>query len=125
MLQKLRPFALVLVLFLLTLAGWRYFLGRPGGEDGIVGGPDSAADYCKRAKTHLDRGNYDRAIADFSQAIALAPGDLSARVGRGLAYHLKGEKDLAAEDFRAALALIDPQRPRAPSPQLVQAWGLK
>jgi len=52
-----------------------------------------------------DQGNYDKAIADYSQAIALFPYDPVAYNNRGYDYWKKGELDKAIADYNQALAL--------------------
>ncbi len=72
---------------------------------------DQATTYALRGMTYRDKGEYDRAIADFSKAIELsqksASGDVvaSAYVVRASAYFLKGDLEKASADYRAALAL--------------------
>lgn len=46
----------------------------------------------------LERGDYDSAIADFSEAIAADPKDADAYRDRGLAYSRKGDFDRAIDD---------------------------
>ena len=60
----------------------------------------------------LDRGNskfmhgdYQGAIADFSTAIDLNPGDATAYYSRGLAYLGAGQKDLAMKGLMRASEL--------------------
>ena len=48
---------------------------------------------------------YDRAIADFTQAIRLDPNDTKAYTERGSAYNAKGDNDRAIADFTQALRL--------------------
>ena len=47
--------------------------------------------------------HYDRAIADFTNAIASKPDYAEAYYMRGSAYHFKGIRDQAIADYRAAL----------------------
>ena len=61
-----------------------------------------------RGVRHIDQGQDDLAIADFSEAIRLNPNFVSAFVRRGLAYTLIGEYDHAIADYGAAITL-DPQ----------------
>ncbi|MDR2700912.1 MAG: CHAT domain-containing protein [Spirochaetaceae bacterium] len=54
---------------------------------------------------HYNAGDYDSAIADYTQAIALEPKDYYAYNNRGLAYVAKGELDRAIADYTQAIAL--------------------
>jgi tetratricopeptide (TPR) repeat protein len=61
---------------------------------------------------HIDRGNAwrrkgdaDRAIADYGEAIRINPGLMAAHVSRGLALEHKGEREQARADYEAVLAL--------------------
>ncbi|MSS70223.1 MAG: tetratricopeptide repeat protein [Candidatus Latescibacteria bacterium] len=119
--MKLRLAILVFALLLLIIIGWRTFLSRP--NDDLTGQPTSATDYARRGNGYLDRSDYDRAIADYTKAIALAPGDISAYVGRGLAYHFKGEKGRAAADFQVILRLMEDQNTRHRVTEQLQAIG--
>ena len=66
------------------------------------------------AESHFQLGNaytakhdYERAVAEYSQAIALAPTYVNAYIYRGSAYENQGQFDLARQDYEAALK-IDP-----------------
>ena len=54
------------------------------------------------------KGDHDRAIADFSEAIRLDPQNAAAYRNRGLGYDNKGERDRAIADFDQAIR-IDPK----------------
>jgi tetratricopeptide (TPR) repeat protein len=63
-----------------------------------------------RAKTFLERaiiyqrnGQYDRAIADYDEAIRLDPPNVSALFNRGTLYYKQGEYDRALSDFDEVL----------------------
>jgi tetratricopeptide (TPR) repeat protein len=72
---------------------------------GRFSGHDLAAIYQNRAVEQRERGAYDQAIADYSEAIRI-DGELSgAFTGRGLAYEGKAEVDKAKTDYRQALTL--------------------
>ena len=62
-------------------------------------------DCFNRGKAHLDTGNYDRAVADFTEAIALNPRYIEAYLGRGLAYFLKRHYIKAIADLEAVLTI--------------------
>ena len=65
--------------------------------------PRLTAAYAGRAAAFLGTEQYDRAVSDLSQALALEPGDARAHLNRGVA-HLKRERfDRAIEDFDRAL----------------------
>ena len=53
----------------------------------------------------MRKGQYERAIADFDQAIKLNPKFASAYSNRGFSYEHKGEKKRAMADYRKAIEL--------------------
>jgi tetratricopeptide (TPR) repeat protein len=67
-----------------------------------------AADYVDRGLAWQKKGEYDKAIADYDQALAINPEDARACCCRGAAWRAKGEYDKAIADFNRALA-INPQ----------------
>ena len=48
---------------------------------------------------HYITGQYDRAIADYTEAIRINPNDATAYNNRGVAYEKKGDKTKAEKDF--------------------------
>src|SRR5690242_15224276 len=54
-----------------------------------------AAAFNKRGNAYRAKGDLERAIADYDEAIRLDPGDASAFVNRGLAYAAKRDFDQA------------------------------
>ena len=54
------------------------------------------------------KGDNDRAIADYDQALTLNPKFAMAYSNRSAAYKAKGDNDHAAADFKAAVRL-DPK----------------
>lgn len=90
--------------------------------------PDAAVEDCTRAidsgkltpvqlsLAHIFRGNgwenkqeYDRAFADYDEAVRLDPNSSSALGGRGNLHRIKGDLTAAIDDFNAAIHL-DPRR---------------
>jgi tetratricopeptide (TPR) repeat protein len=53
----------------------------------------------------LGRRHYDRAIADFNEAIWLDPNNANAFHNRGVSYSIKGDNDRAIADFNEAIRL--------------------
>ena len=62
-----------------------------------------AAAYNNRGYAYGHKGDYDRAIADFSKALELNPKDAHLYHNRGAAYEDKGDHDRAIADYRRAL----------------------
>ena len=60
----------------------------------------------------IERGDYDGAIADYTQAIRLDPNNANAYGNRGIAYGEKGDYDRAIADYNQAIRL-DPNDPAA------------
>ena len=61
--------------------------------------------YNNRGTAFDDKGDYDRAIRDFNEAIRLNPNAETAYYGRGYAYKKKGDYDHAIQDFNEAIHL--------------------
>jgi Tfp pilus assembly protein PilF len=54
--------------------------------------------YLFRANAHVVEGSFDQAIADYGEAIRLAPQNVVAYAGRAVAYFHKGDRDHAVID---------------------------
>jgi|GEM_PF-662832 len=80
-------------------------LSRLGGS-----GP-TAQDYLNRGHSSEYEGDYDRAIAHYTEAIRLDPRNALAYKGRGDAYSKKGGDQKAAADYAEARRLIKEQAP--------------
>jgi tetratricopeptide (TPR) repeat protein len=72
---------------------------------GRFAGADLAAIYDNRAIELRQRGDYDGAIADYSQALNIDAELTGAYAGRGLAYEGKAEVEKAKADYLKALAV--------------------
>ena len=66
---------------------------------------NSAVDYYNRGYAWNTKKDYDRAIADFTEAITLAPNYAAAYNNRGYAWSQKKEYDRAIADFDQAIRL--------------------
>lgn len=67
--------------------------------------PRDAEAYYNRGNAYDDKGEYDRAIADYNKAIEINPRDDKAYNNRGSAYYYKGEYNRAWEDVHKAQGL--------------------
>ncbi len=70
--------------------------------------PPDPVDAFNRGVVNLNQARYNRAIADFTEAIQLEPANVMAMINRGEAYRLKSDYDSAIADFTEAIRL-DPQ----------------
>src|SRR5262245_9696289 len=64
-----------------------------------VGGRDLGIIYTNRARAYNRKGDYDRAIADWTEAIRLDPKYAIAYNGRAVAYNRKGDYNRAIADL--------------------------
>ena len=64
------------------------------------------------AVAYADKGQLDRAIQDYDQAIRLNPNDADAFTNRGVDYADKGQYDRAVQDYNQAIRL-DPNSAKA------------
>jgi tetratricopeptide (TPR) repeat protein len=83
----------------------------------------SAVDYYNQGVAWAENGKYDRAIADFNQAIRLDPNYAYAYNNRGYAWNGKKEYDRAIADYDQAIRL-DPKYAKAYSNR-GYAWSSK
>jgi tetratricopeptide (TPR) repeat protein len=75
----------------------------------IQSGRESLASaYFNRGIAYKNKSDFDRAIADYTQAIQLNPRDAKPHVNRGNAYSDKGDFDRAIADYNEAIQL-DPK----------------
>ena len=68
-------------------------------------------------RAYLDKGDHDKAIADYTEAIRLDPKYAEAYSNRGVAYASKGDYDKAIADYTEAIRL-DPKDGR----RVLQPW---
>ena len=81
--------------------------------------------YHSRGVAYFDKGDFDRAIADYDKAIKLEPDFAEAYFSRGIAYSPKGEKEKAIADFKKVIELSDDPLLRQWSEELLTALGAK
>jgi len=74
-------------------------------DGGGLSPADTASIYTNRAFAYVDKGLTDRAIADYTRAIALDPGNALAYAGRGIQYGNKALYDRALADENKSIAL--------------------
>jgi tetratricopeptide (TPR) repeat protein len=70
--------------------------------------PRDAEAYNNRGNAYLAKGDFDRAIADYTKAIEIDPKDADAYNNRSYAYHAKGDFDRAIADYTKVIE-IDPR----------------
>jgi tetratricopeptide (TPR) repeat protein len=61
--------------------------------------------YGSRGRRHYEAGQLDRAVADYTEAIRLDPGNVTVLSRRSLAYHDQGDPDRAVADASEAIRL--------------------
>src|SRR5262245_18394758 len=73
--------------------------------EAIVRDPNDAVSHVNRAYEYLQKGDYDRSIADYSRAIAIDAGRSDAFQGRAWAYLKVGKAAEGLKDADASLKL--------------------
>src|SRR5882757_8265486 len=68
-------------------------------SSGKVKGHDLSIIFNHRGNAYYGKGNYDRAIEDYGEAIRLDPKYATAYNNRGQSYNRKGEHDRAISDL--------------------------
>jgi tetratricopeptide (TPR) repeat protein len=98
-------------------------------SSGRFRGEELATIYDNRAIELRQRGDYDKAIVDYSEAIRIDGELTGAYTGRGLAHEGKAEVDKAKADYRKALTVgpkyDDGQWAQATARQRLAALGEK
>ncbi|MBL8796681.1 MAG: tetratricopeptide repeat protein [Planctomycetia bacterium] len=74
-------------------------------DDYVKARPAEAAGYIRRGRVYRERGQLDKSIADYTEAIKLDPGSRLAYSGRSLAYFKAERFDEAKRDSDKADAL--------------------
>ena len=74
-------------------------------QSGRFDNKNLAKAFFNRGAAYDDKGQYDRAIRDYTEAIRLRPGYADTYANRGLAYVKLGRRAKAIADFRKAIAL--------------------
>jgi tetratricopeptide (TPR) repeat protein len=95
---------LALVLLVILSAGFGWFV--------LKYGPHSAYSHYRRAVGWSEKQEYDKAIADYSEAVRLDPKLADAYEGRGNAWLAKNDYDKAIADHNEAVRL-DPHSAHA------------
>src|SRR5262249_55576686 len=67
--------------------------------------PDRAALRLRQGLAHAQRGDYERALVEFTAALHADPTSAAAHIHRGDAYRLMGDGERALADYTAALRL--------------------
>ncbi|TCM20442.1 tetratricopeptide repeat protein [Novosphingobium sp. PhB165] len=80
-------------------------LGKDLGASETVAEPKTADEFAGRGSARLIKGDAVGAIADFTDAIKLAPENANFLAHRAQAYMRNGQRDLATKDVGAALAI--------------------
>jgi lipoprotein NlpI len=83
-------------------------------ESGELSPENRAIVFSSRGLAWSDKKDYDRAIADYTEAIRLNPQDAQAFYNRGVAWHFKKDYDRAIADYTEAIRL---------NPQLVKVFN--
>jgi tetratricopeptide (TPR) repeat protein len=81
---------------------------------GRFAGPNLATAFMNRGLAYKKKSQWDRAIADYSEAIRLKPDNAQVFNNRGNAYFFNGQLDRAIEDYDNAIRL---------QPDLAEAFG--
>jgi Tfp pilus assembly protein PilF len=79
-------------------------LGSKVGWANVIKGGE-ATTYVYRGWSYTKKGEYDKAVADLSEAIRIDPKRVQAYECRAAAYRAKGDLDKAASDERKAQKL--------------------
>jgi tetratricopeptide (TPR) repeat protein len=110
-----------------TLKNWDQCIGSDGQiiPDAIIDGCSAiiqfgqanprllATAFNNRGFAYKLKGDYDRALQDYDQAIRLNPNNANAYNNRGMIYKIRGEYDRAIEEYSQAIWLSNNDYPAA------------
>ena len=82
----------------------------------FVGGANASPIYNDRANVYFKKGDFDKSIADFDQALRLDPQNAASYVGRADCWRAKGNLDKAVEDLERAIRV---------NPKLAKAYTIR
>src|SRR3984893_6792564 len=74
-------------------------------QSGRLTGANQALALHHRANAYYSGKDYERAIADYNEAIRLDPTDANSFIDRAIAYRAKGDLDRAIADYNEAIRL--------------------
>ncbi len=106
--KLLTVIALIIIIFYSSLTYFRNIIWQDElslWSDTVDKSPNKARGYNARGVAYSDRGQYDKAIGDFSTALSIYSKYASAYNNRGDAYNNKGEFDKAILDFTRAITI--------------------
>ena len=78
-----------------AIESWKYYDGKE----------NLAAAYNNRGNAYVYKGDYNRAISDYNEAIRLNPKYATAYNNRGCIYEKRGDYDKAIEEYEKAIEL--------------------
>ena len=93
--------------FLNAINAWRERVAKtpPNRQQQQQSSANKAAEHNDRGIEYYNKGNYDRAIAEYTEAIRLNPNLTAAYANRGVVYHEKGDYNRAITDYTEAIRL--------------------
>ena len=93
-------------LLLITVAiSFSAVTGCDSRSSAVTGCDSRSEKVLAQGRLAFQKGEYDKAIADATEAIRLNPKNVNASYDRGLVYGLKGEYDKAIADFTEVIRL--------------------
>ena len=84
--------------------------------------PEDAEAYCSRGKAYAEKGELEKAAADYTKAIALKQDFVEAYRGRAAVCEKKADLDGAIEDYLELIRLLPKAEADALQPKLVEIY---